>query len=82
MKLFNTPTDFIKTLKKTSKVMYQSSNLKAIVDRINPKNSRRELRIRYEYFNGEKWVEFSTFCSPSVIDIITDFSNEQKLYDK
>lgn len=82
MKLLTNATDFINTLKKTSKVMYQSSNLKAIVDRINPKNSRRELRIKYEYFNGEKWIEYSTFCSPSISDIIADFSTEQKIYDK
>ena len=82
MKLLTNATDFINTLKKTSKVMYQSSNLKAIVDRINANNSKRELRIRYEYFNGEQWVKFSTFCSPSLSDIILDFSNEQKLYDR
>ena len=81
MKLLTNANEFIQTLKKTSKVMYQSSNLKAIVDRINANNSKRELRIRYEYFNGLKWVGFSTFCSPSVNDIIVDFKNEQKIYD-
>lgn len=82
MKLFNTPSDFINTLKRTSKVMYQSSNLKAIVDRINPNNSKRQLRVQYYYSNGSGWVKFSEFVSPSVSDIITDFISEQKIYDK
>lgn len=82
MKLLTNATDFIQTLKKTSKVMYQSSNLKAIVDRINPNNSKRQLRVQYYYANGSNWVKFSEFVSPSVSDIITDFISEQKIYDK
>lgn len=78
MKLFNTPTDFINTLKKTSKVMYQSSNLKAVVDMINCK---KEVRIRYSYWDGSNWIPYGSCCSPYLVDVINDFSNEQKLYD-
>lgn len=82
MELLNNANDFIQTLKKTSKVMYQSSNLKAIVDRINPNNSKRQLRVQYYYANGGVWVKFSEFVSPSVKDVIDDFISEQKIYDK
>lgn len=82
MKLLTNANDFIQTLKRTSKVMYQSSQLKAVVDRINPTNSKRQLRVQYYYSNGSGWVKFSEFVSPSVMDIITDFISEQKIYDK
>ena len=54
MKLLTNANEFIQTLKKTSKVMYQSSNLKAIVDRINANNSKRELRIRNRIVTGKQ----------------------------
>lgn len=82
MKLLTDAKEFINTLKRTSKVSYQSNNLKAIVKRIEEKNSKRQLLIKYFYWGGLNWIGFSEFASHSVQDIINDFKTEQEIYDK
>lgn len=80
MKTTNDPNQFIKSLQQSTKVQFDNGHLKAEVSRIEERNSRRQIMIRYsEWING-RWQSFSHYVSPFAVDVQNDFLTECKAF--
>lgn len=80
MKKLTNPNDFTHALLNSSKVCFESEQLRVEANRINEKNSRRAVQLRYFHRIGGLWKAFATFVSPSNTDCIDDVIGEFKVF--
>lgn len=80
MRKLTNPTQFKEALLKTSKVSFEDESLKIEANRINEKNSKRAIQLRYFHLINGIWQSFAIFVSPNVKDCLEDVSGEFRLY--
>lgn len=80
MKTTNCPNSFVASLASSSKVNFENGILKAEISRIMPRNSKREILIRYSENVGGQWRSYSSCTSPFASDIQEDFLTECKIF--
>lgn len=80
MQTTNNPQQFKKELTKTTRVIFQGSELRIEAKKIHHKDSRRSIQLKYYHLVGNVWVSFSTFISNAVVDCIADLDYEFKVF--
>lgn len=80
MQTTNNPQEFKKVITKTTRVIFQSNDLRIEARKVHNRDSRRYFQLKYYYLIGNAWKPFSTFVSNTVIDCIADLDYQFKIF--
>lgn len=80
MKTTNSPSEFKATLLKTTRVIFQSDELRVEARRVNNGDRRRSFQLRYYHLVEDIWQDFSTFASNTVVDCLNDIDYQFKIF--
>lgn len=80
MQIITNPSEFKSVLRKTTRVIFQSDDLRIEAKKVHNKDSRRNFELKYYYLIDNVWQPFSTFVSNTVVDCLNDLDYEFKLF--
>lgn len=80
MKTTNNPSEFKATLLKTTRVIFQSDELRVEAKKVHNKDSRRHFQLKYYRLVGNVWQDFSTFVSNTVVECLNDIDYQFKIF--
>lgn len=80
MQIINNPSEFKSVLRKTTRVIFQSEDLRIEANKIHNRDSRRYFQLKYYYLINNVWQPFSTFVSNTVIDCLNDLDYQFKVF--
>lgn len=80
MQIITNPSEFKSVLRKTTRVIFQSDDLRIEAKKVHNKDSRRNFELKYYYLIDNVWQPFSTFVSNTVVDCLNDLDYEFKTF--
>lgn len=80
MKTTNNPSEFKSTLLKTTRVIFQSDELRVEARKVHNGDRRRNFQLKYYRLAGNVWQDFSTFVSNTVVDCLNDIDYQFKVF--
>lgn len=80
MQIITNPSEFKSVLRKTTRVIFQSDDLRIEAKKVHNKDSRRSFELKYYNLIDNVWQPFSTFVSNTVVDCLNDIDYQFKVF--
>jgi hypothetical protein len=80
MHITSKPSEFKAILLKTTRVIFQSDELRVEAKKVHNRDSRRNFEIKYYHLVDNVWQDFSTFVSNTVLDCLNDVDYQFKTF--
>jgi len=81
MHITSKPSEFKAILLKTTRVIFQSNDLRIEARKVHNRDCRRYFQLKYYHLVNDVWQDFSTFVSNTIVDCLNDIEYQFKVFN-